>query len=142
MKKAVTTRTIAIALGAISLTLAVGSSAGAGSPKGGAVSSAATSNALAAASSLPTTTISGSPPAFTPTTLMATAAGGTCRPSVPQFKVDDRESVNEHVRFKSGGVWSSFTILAGGHVGVCVQTGFTGTITLKLSDRNKAHVIF
>jgi hypothetical protein len=25
---------------------------------------------------------------------------------------------------------------------VCVQTGFTGTITLKLSDGNKAHVIF
>ena len=140
-KKVVTTRTIAIVLGATSLLLAVTPSVGAARPKGGVGSPAVSSNALAA-SSLPTTTISGSPPAFRPTTLMAVAAGGTCRPSVPQFKVDDRESVNEHVRFKSGGVWSSFTILAGGHVGVCVPTGFTGTITLKLSDGNKAHVIF
>jgi hypothetical protein len=144
VKNVVKVRCIVVALAATPLLLAVVPSAGASSPGRTPVSQAGALNSLSGASSLPTTKIIGSPPAFSPTVVTATATGGTCRPSVPVFKVDNRESVNQHVKFKgSDGLGaSSFTILALGHESVCVPSGYAGVITLTLTDGNKARVKF
>ncbi len=82
-----------------------------------------------------------------PTALTATGVwDGTsaCTAAVASFVVKNKETVSEKVKFKgSEGLGKlTDTLSAGASTDVCVTSGYTGVITIKLSDGNTAAVTF
>jgi hypothetical protein len=145
-KKVITTRAIAIALGAAPLLLVMSPSAGAVGGPSASVSSVNPSAAVTAVSTLPTTKIVGAPAVFKPTALTATAIETTtpCTMAQASFIIKNKETTSETIKIKGtdGLVTSSGSIPAGFGEYVCVSTGYTGVMTVKLSDDNKVHITF
>jgi hypothetical protein len=136
----------AIALGATPLLFVMPLSAGA---SGAPVASVSAPGAptFAPATALPTTKIVGATAHFKPTALKATAVwNGTaaCTSADASFVFKNKESVSEKVKLKgSKGLPKETTTLpASSAEFVCVTSGYTGVITLKLTDANTMTATF
>ncbi len=136
----------AIALGATPLLFVMPLSAGASGAPAASVAAAGT-QAFAPATVLPTSKIVGTTAHFKPTALTATAVwDGTssCTSAMASFVVKNKESVTETVKLKgSEGLGKGTENLPASSADyVCVTSGYTGVITLKLSDANSMTVTF
>ncbi len=144
-KHSIKTRAIAVALGATPLLFVMPLSAGARGAPAASLSPAHTSTALTSASTLPKTKIVGAPAHFKPTALTATAIEtASCAKAQASFKIVNKESTGEKVKLTGtdGLVGVKGTIPASTVDFVCVSSGYTGVVTVKLTDDNTVTVTF
>lgn len=135
-----------IALGATPLLFVMPLSAGANGAPVASVSAAGTQT-FAPATALPSTKIVGTTAHFKPTALTATAVwngSSECTSAMASFLIKNKESRSEKVKLRGtdGLGKGKVTIPASSAEYVCVTSGYTGVMTLKLSDANVASVTF
>jgi hypothetical protein len=136
-----------IALGATPLLFVMPLSAGANGAPVASVGVAAGTQTFSPATTLPSTKIVGTTAHFKPTALTATAVwngSSECTSAMASFLIKNKESRSEKVKLRGtdGLGKGKVTIPASSAEYVCVTSGYTGVMTLKLSDANVATVTF
>ncbi len=138
----------AIVLGAAPLLLVMTPGAGASAPRASvALETSARSAARPATSTLPKVKIKGSPASFVPTAVSATATltGSSCVQAQASFNIKNKESVTEKftITGTDGLIGGTAKLRALTKGFICVSSGYTGVMTLKLkSDGKTATVTF